>query len=57
MKGSARPDVYDKSTKTVYDYKFLKEPKGKGISASQRANNKANLPKVNQQIAIEIKAQ
>jgi hypothetical protein len=55
-KGSARPDVFDTSSGTVYDYKFLKNPQGNGISAKQQANNSKNIPGIKNQIALEIKA-
>lgn len=50
-KGSARPDVFDISSGTVYDYKFIKVP-GRGIPAKQQAKNAANVPGVTSQIEI-----
>lgn len=50
-KGSARPDVYDPITGTIYDYKFVKNP-GKGISQRQQNHNSNNVPFVTNQIEI-----
>jgi len=41
--GSARPDVYNKNTGEVLDYKFTKDPNG-SISSRQQTNNNNNLP-------------
>lgn len=41
--GSARPDVYNKNTGEVLDYKFTKDPNGP-ISSRQQTNNNNNLP-------------
>ncbi|RZI32750.1 RHS repeat-associated core domain-containing protein [Pseudomonas orientalis] len=41
--GSARPDVYNKNTGEVLDYKFTKNPNGP-ISSRQQTNNNNNLP-------------
>lgn len=50
-KGSARPDVYDPTTGTIYDYKFVKNP-GRGISQRQQNHNSNNVPNVTNQIEI-----
>jgi hypothetical protein len=49
-KGSARPDVYDPLTGTVYDYKFTR--KESGISRAQQTRNLRNVPGVKCQIPI-----
>ena len=49
--GSARPDVRDKNTGTIYDYKFVKNP-GNGISQRQQNHNSNNVPNVTNQIEI-----
>ncbi|MDX2109330.1 MAG: RHS repeat-associated core domain-containing protein [Verrucomicrobiota bacterium] len=50
-KGSARPDVFDPLTGTIYDYKFVRNP-GYGLSAAQRAKNLTNVPNVTIQLEI-----
>jgi hypothetical protein len=49
--GSARPDVYNRTTGEVFDYKFTKNP-NTGISSRQQNHNSANLPTVSTQTAI-----
>jgi RHS repeat-associated protein len=41
--GSARPDVYNRNTGEVFDYKFTKNPSS-AISGRQQAHNVLNLP-------------
>jgi RHS repeat-associated protein len=42
-KDSSRPDVRDKVTGEIYDYKFTESP-GKGIPEAQQNRNSANVP-------------
>jgi len=49
--GSARPDVYDPLTGTIYDYKFVKNP-GKGLPSAQMEKNIANVPGVINQVEV-----
>jgi RHS repeat-associated protein len=50
-KGSARPDVFDPLTGTIYDYKFVKNP-GQGLSTRQINKNLSNVPGVTSQFEI-----
>jgi len=49
--GSARPDVYNRTTGEIFDYKFTRNPNPQ-ISPRQQARNQANVPFVTRQIAI-----
>ncbi|MER5181772.1 LamG-like jellyroll fold domain-containing protein [Streptomyces sp. NPDC002896] len=49
--GSARPDVYDPASGTVWDYKFVLKP-GRGIGKAQADKNAINVPGVN--VTIEV---
>lgn len=50
-KGSTRLDVYDPSTKTVYDYKFVKDS-GNGLKAPQIEKIKIHGPDAQQIIEV-----
>jgi hypothetical protein len=49
--GSARPDVFDPLTGTIYDYKFVRNP-GQGLSTRQINKNMNNVPGVTNQFEI-----
>ena len=49
--GSSRPDVFDRTTGRVFDYKFTRNPNSP-ISQAQQARNLANVPGVTSQTAI-----